>query len=258
MARVLSSGRAPAVGRVAASGRFRDALTPWDIPGRVLHLRSDLGVILTSGAVTTWQDQSGLGNDGTQGGGASLCPTYPAGGANGFQVSFASANHQFLQFPNAFTGLTAAEIFLVYKRTSLTGASPDSGLWTFGTNVSGDIIPYTVDRETFDGFGSSARQNGPAGTWPTAVAFTGVTTLLNDSSIAGEWIERVNGKPIFSSASNTVAFSTACKIGQSAGSVWLNGVVDELVIYNRKLSAIERAHLVGDYFQPRYPITLLA
>lgn len=42
------------------------AFVPSSIPGLVLDLNANLGIALTSGAVSTWADQSGAGNDYTQ------------------------------------------------------------------------------------------------------------------------------------------------------------------------------------------------
>lgn len=70
MARTLSTGAVAASGRVAVSGRPSIIASPTAIAGLIFWVRADLGVTLEGGGtnkVITWADQSGQGNDVTQG-----------------------------------------------------------------------------------------------------------------------------------------------------------------------------------------------
>jgi hypothetical protein len=84
LGRPRSLGLHASVGRAAIPGHLQASLTFGGISCAILLL-SELGIVLTSGAVSTWTDQTGLGHSVTQGTAASR-PTIVADQANGFSA----------------------------------------------------------------------------------------------------------------------------------------------------------------------------
>jgi hypothetical protein len=238
-------------------GRRRRAASEGDtIPVTTnLHiwLRADLGITLNGSTVSTWADQSGNGNDGTQGTAANQFG-YDASGFNGQAcVTAPNTTPRWVEFANTIAGATAVEIFIVFnKATDPSDAAPsgEGGLWKLGTDASPDHIPHP-DASTYCGAGSNSRRSmgNIAGTWADP-------SILNISSAAGSYIARLNGTAIHTDAANTVAVNADPKLGAFSTSYFIEGKIAEFALYrNATLSAGDRT-LVHAYLGTRYSITV--
>lgn len=189
--------------------------------------------------VNTWNDSSGNGRHAT---GSAIYKTnivngLPAVRFNGINLSFA--------FPNLST-LTAGEIFYILRVLSLgIGGS----IHYLGASFPGDLYPFQNDGKIYDSFGRGARID----------AITPKVNLLdfhvyNVYSAPNDWQAFHNGQSIYATAANTVLFPTAPLLGSNPAGNWFFGFVSEVILYNRKLTAPERAAVLtysGDkYFPP--------
>jgi Concanavalin A-like lectin/glucanases superfamily/Fibronectin type III domain len=217
--------------------------------GEILWLRADEGVVTDSnGNVSTWEDQSGHGNNATQSS-SNVRPTVAANALNDLPaVQFSNASGQFFNLPSALmTAATQGEAFIVVKATSATPSNA-RGLWHLGANIT-DYPNF--DLNIYDSFGSSVAYD--VGTPPSGVANYGI---YNVSAQAGLWTARVDGVTLFKSTTNTVSFGSNPVLG-SNGSQSFDGEIAEVIIYNSVLSAAQRA-AVGEYLESKYNLPGIA
>lgn len=227
--------------RGRAGGR---AFEPPQLSGCAVWLRSDIGITLASNTnVTRWADQSGNGNDATQGT-VVRQPGYNALQINGRPTVFFDASsagtEKWMQLTNSLAGLTASHVFLVHK---LVNALPvngiHSGLWNLGTSGQSTHMPF-VDNVIYDDGGSTTRY--ACGNPVVSLANAVVYEVQNGTS----WKNLINGQTQFANAANTPALQAAPELGanQTIG-VYYEGHWAELIIYGRILSADERLTVVG-------------
>lgn len=228
------------------------SFTPVRLPGLVSWLRSDLGVTLASGKVSAWADQSPVRTNGVSQGTAAQQPTYVAsGGANGLPYLNCgiSAMSQ-LNFPTScFSALTAAEVFVVFNNATDPPLGSAAGTpFTMGFSGGQTLVPYRTNT-VYGAFGSTTQKSalGPTG------GITASTFLYNVASSASEWTERHNGTLFYTTATNAVAFDAAQWLLSLNLGNWLVGRFYEFIMFNRVLSAGERA-LVNQYVYKRYGI----
>jgi hypothetical protein len=223
------------------------ATIPAGVSGLRLHLKADTGVTLDgSSKVSTWADQSGLGNDATQSTAASR-PGVTASAINGLPAIQFDGSNDFLTFGNFMSGATAGEAFIVLKSDEESSGGTSRGLWRL-SSAGGSYYPYPGTSAISEDFGSStfAILGDPL---PALTAYN----LYNVNSASGSWVIRLNGSRLHTSTANTVAFHTAPYLGRSAGtSAWYGGIA-EMLVYNRVLTASER-EAVGAYLATRYAL----
>lgn len=195
----------------------------------------------SGGTISSWQDQSGNGNNATQTT-ASYQPTLTANALNGLPVVSFINNGNYFNLPNLMNGATAGEIFIVVRATSATPSNAP-GLLQFSSatggcypNGSGDIT---------ENFGSTTMYT--VGAPPSGIAQYGI---YNVSSQSGQWTARLDGLTLLNSASNTVAFGSSPHLGHNSGTGF-NGQVAEVIVYNTVLTAAQRA-TVGQYLESKY------
>lgn len=200
---------------------------PTDISGLAVWLDAD-----DRGSTTNqWDDKSGNSrhfNSPT----ADNFPTFSGGIA-----TFDGVN-DYLNGPS-LASLTAGEVFCQIKKAvdpPVTGSK--TGMWKFGTDTFQDHYQYT-DGNAYLGFGSNTRKNTGNPSQNTAVWHT-----LGIISISGEFTVYTNSTTHFTTASNTVAFSSAPTIGEAG--LFLDAQIKSFVLYNRKLTPSERTD-VRDY-----------
>jgi hypothetical protein len=220
-----------------------------------LWLRGDLGVSLVGGAVATWADQSGNGNNYTQSTSANRPTPGTLSGQPCVQFTFASGQQHLLG--PSFSALTAAHAFVVVR----LAADPSSfaaglgGFWNFGSGAGADFIPYPPpDNRIYDGFGSTARKTTTA-TRPNMASDTRVYEVV---SAAGEWTNKMDAVQLFTTGTNTVgwrAVSSGLGATVSDLSVRMNGSIAEMLIFPSKRSAAELAQIYA-YFNARYGLSL--
>ncbi len=75
--------------------------------------------------------------------------------------------------------------------------------------------------------------------------------MYERSSQAGLWQSWVNGVTFFSSATNTVGFTSAPALGINSQGYYFSGDVAEVLVYSRALSDSERA-AVEVYLAKKY------
>jgi len=236
--------------RIAFQGSAKPLNVNASIPtsGLKLWLEANVGVTSNSnGNVSTWQDQSGNGNNATQTN-SSNQPLVVANALNGLSViQFTASTNQWFNLPNVMNGATAGEVFVVVKANS---GSPSAarGLWRLGAN---SYYPYT-DGNVYEDFGSTVQYNEighPA---------SGVTqfSLFNVSAQSGQWTGRIDGVTLLNSTTNTVSFNSSPLLG-SNGSNPFDGQIAEVIVYNSVLNAAQRT-TVGQYLQGKYNLPGIA
>ena len=175
---------------------------------------------LSTSPVATYADLSGNGNDGIASGGDR--PTLDATGINGNKaIRFTSPAFQFLTLPNFLTG-TSGWAGVVAKHVGDPPASGDEGaFWGntavapaiggWGTSAAYSHEPFS-DGIIYEGFGSTARKvcGNPTPALTTAFVYTVV-------SAPSDFRFYVNGTLLFSTATNTVGWSTVPALGSAAG-----------------------------------------
>jgi probable HAF family extracellular repeat protein len=213
-----------------------------------LWLKADAGLaqIGTNVMISSWEDQSGKTNHPWQSTSANR-PEWRAGQINGRPIVHLDGTNDSFSLPNLLNGATQAEVFVVLKAQNET-PSGNRALWKFGSYATpGDLRYPATDGALIDAFGSTSSFNSGDPAQPLAGYH-----LYNVSSKSGEWSSRINQVVQFSSANNTVGFSTSPVIGFS-GFYYFEGDLAELLIYDRVLSAAER-NAVGAYVNRRYAL----
>jgi hypothetical protein len=212
--------------------------------GLRLWLQADVGTTVDqNGRLSSWQDQSGLGNDALQGN-ASLQPTLSQNSISGLPAVHFSGG-QTISLPNFMNGATAGEIFIVLRCDPYTPGTI-RGFMRIGSNAYNAHYPLTGG-VIADNFGSTTRQDA-AGTPEQDLSQYHIYNAISTSS---EWTSRINGTIFYSTSSNTVGFSTSPQIGQSQ-SWYFAGDIAEILVYDRELSDPERDAVVV-YLGSRYP-----
>lgn len=221
---------------------------PTDIADLVLWLDADdlTGTLADNAAVATWPDASGLGNDVVQ----TLVgnrPTFQLNEINSLPaVRFLGVpNDSHMDIPNIFSGATSGEIFAVLRNVEDPPASGNNtGIWLFGTAASSDHHPW-VDGVIYTGFGSTVRKTT---TNPTQSLVE--WHRVNVSSASGAFTYRINETTHFTTATNTVAWSTAPKLGRSFAAFYF-GDMASVIAYSRTLTTQERTD-VSDFLVDRF------
>lgn len=235
---------------------------PSDYAGLELWLKGDAGVFTDDAASTpatnngdviaVWQDQSGNARHATQtvnGNRPTLDVTVGLGGKN--VIDFASASSHFLNLPNFLTGFTAAEVWIVMKPAADPPASSAAGIWKFGSDTTNADFYTWTDGSAYIGFGTTVRKS--AGNPAISIAAWHVLRVLSAASDYKVWTTP-DDVLLFSTATNTVGWTTTPTLGRSTGSsvnYHLNGKIAEIFIYSQARSTAERAALMA-YIAGRY------
>jgi hypothetical protein len=215
--------------------------------GLLARWRADLGVTLTSSAVSTWADQSGNGRNLTQGT-AGNRPTVTAGAING-HPAIAFTTDQFLEN----LSFNLSQPFSV-----VCVARPDTADTTWHVIV-GDATGFTYTNFAWDAQYSGG---GTTGSW---TIYAGST--LNDTSYVspGSWswaIGNIDG------SSSTIYQNGTLRASGDGGSLGTTGVyvsklvdalggfgglIAEILIYDHVLSGTERTTLAS-YVSGQYAL----
>lgn len=205
---------------------------PTQLAGCVLWLRSDLGISLNGSNVSAWADQSGQGNNVTQGV-AGQQPAYSTSDASYGgrpSLSFAQASTQFLK--SSTTIVTASQpitLVVVGEGSQAVGAqwwmaigpgALNCGLEDPGTSAPGNVGLYA-------GSFVFIAASDSAGVFAAVLNGASSKLFRNSSSTAVG-----TGNPGTGALSNNVAIGA-----NTAGTQTLQGKVTEALIYTRDLSA---------------------
>lgn len=215
---------------------------------------SDLDVL------ATWSDVSGNARHGTQAT-AGLRPIYRTNRVNGKPAVLfgrlvddtASPTQAWLTLGD-LSAFTEGEIFAVIQCRHDPGVEEQAaGIFSFGTPVATyQRYRERSDQHIYSNFGSTAMKDCGV----TTVALNNFH-LLNIVSKSGEFTIRIDGTTVYTTATNSVAFHTACYLGQSekTGSAFnfFYGFIAEVLLYNSVLTAPQRAHNVT-YLNTKYAL----
>jgi len=205
---------------------------------------------LADGAlVDTWPDISGAGNHGT--GTGIDRPTFDTNQIDGLPALRFPAvqGNEHIDIPNILTALTAGDMFIVCKQVvdPPSGLGNDAGgVWALGSSVADDYLPFT-DGIVYMGAGSTVRKT-VGNLAPSFASWR----LWNVSSAAGSYICRLDGTEVFNTAANAVGFTATPWLGRSIGGKNYNGWIAEFILFDRILTADERAAVVS-YLGNKYP-----
>lgn len=244
-----STGPWDATFRIRGAGGRSSFVLPNQLSGCLLWLRGDLGIhISTFGGVDRWADQSGKGNDAT----AFNEPFYnlPGRSINGQKVvSFDANNSKYMTLTSSLGSPTALHAMVVHRRLQSNAVLPVlTGFWAIGGSTLLTHMPWSGDNFIYDDGGGAVRYNCGLPKVP-----------LNQSQVyevqnaPGSWANFLNGKLQFSSPTNTVGTGEPTPLigsGQTS-TVFYDGDMAEVIIYNRILSPNERSLLIN-YLNGRY------
>jgi hypothetical protein len=208
------------------------------IPGCALWLRASRGVTASAGAVSVWADQSGKGRSFAQsvtGKQPTLVPDAIHGQS---ALRFAQVSTQYLTGPS-LSPLQGSEAFLVFQDT---GAEAE-GLWRVGATTDFSTVYMGLVEDCY-GSASPRYVN-------TTYKLTQTSHLYDVVSIPNEWSSFIDGAQLNFSSTNTVGFDTAGTLLGATGrafaapAYYWNGLIAEMVVYDHKLSAADRASVVA-------------
>jgi hypothetical protein len=177
-------------------------------PGHQLWLMADLGMTLSSGRVVAWADQTPNARNFYRESDGSMGPVLDIGVTNGHNQLRNDSAASRLAGPgmNGVSALAAGgEIWAVMTIPTAPPAAP----WRFGSELNDEVwnAPgwYSI-------WGSTARK-------ATGYGPRSGLTLINITSIAGEWTLRINGAQVYTTATNSVGWSTLSRFmgGSGAG-----------------------------------------
>lgn len=222
--------------------------TPRSVAGLQLWLAGSSLALADGAAVSSWPDSSGNARNATQGTGANQ-PTKQTVTNNGKTFAVVRfVTDDVLTLPNVFTGFTSGEMFLVVK----ANADPPgvtNGIHQFGSTSQESLYPHT-DGSVYDGFATTGRKS--TGNPATTLAQWNV---YNAVSRAAEWTSRINGTQHFTTATNTVGWTTAPTLGGSLASTFFAGDIAACLIYSPSLSASDRSRVLS-YLGNLYGVTV--
>jgi hypothetical protein len=230
---------------------FANGFTPKEITGCVMWMRADLGITLTSAKISTWTDQSGAGNHGTQTTAADR-PTYTAsGGAGGQGYSGWDGAATFLSLP---LDLAASPIAFVAAVDPASNTGNQSLLSSFDGSYELIVADSSADAQGQVGFydntawqhaGSSTSTTGAQIiTWNLATGASAAQIYRNGAALGGA--VTFHSGHIHSTVALGALFN---------GTQNFSGKGYEFVLFKRALSASELKRL-HRYMGARYAIAV--
>jgi hypothetical protein len=226
---------------MVSGGAFR----PPSLLGNILWLRADVGITLNVSDVAVWADQSGAGNDAVQATAADQPAFSAAGGPNSRpMVSFTRASTEFMDLTGISDASNDYTVFFVISPTA--DANSHTLLSTAGT-VTGMSFQENV--------GGLVRLSDAAGR--QLMPRTLLDQILTyDVDSTGTAVQGYRDGVVLGSdtASATNSFAGTTAIGRfHGGGIGYDGGISEIIVYNRVLTAAERA-LVHAYLSARYAL----
>lgn len=252
---------------VWASGKDRQAqqnpvATPDSLAGLVTWLRADTAAFANGQAVASWQDSSGSGNPATQPN-VPQRPTFTTGAINGLPaLTFNRASSQQLFLPTAsFNGMSDLSNFTFLAVARWTGGV-QSGLFGGYRGANTGNTGSSVFEISNTGGGLRLRLPSPIETTATGAVTQNQWHLLGaamDQPTAkarifrdGVVVSEANG----STGTSLLANFERLPVGSSFdNSRTFGGQIAEVLLYNRSLSALERASLER-HFAAKYGLAL--
>lgn len=248
----MTFAMAPGLAMLGAS-----AFTPKSISGLLLWLRADLGTNTTTNgvAVTTWNDQSGNGNNGSQGTAANQ-PTYVTNSQNGQPGIHFDGSNDFIA--GSLGGNPTCEPFSIYAVSKMTagqanqqGGIVDCALAAGATNA-GDLLLQNSTNRSYRYRSASDLQYALSST--SAVMNVATVRVTGVNTEEKELFEKTVSKGTQAVASVTGGVLTQYRVGRLFQDVFpFNGDILEVACYTKQLSAAEIAALSA-YASARYAL----
>ena len=237
---------------------------PQQASNLLLWLRSDVGVTTSSGAVTSWADQSGNSNNATQGTGANR-PTLVTGSANSGvlpSISFNGSSH-YLTLPTGFANLSAgASAFIMLKPTAAVATGTP---FVCGNSSNSDaLIVKTTGSGTnaaLYAFNGATSSNVTTSSNPLSTsAFQLVETVYTPGSSPGTGVGKVYVGGTLQATATTLVQNlnntsrTINRIGTSTASTeWFAGNICEILVYSSPVSDSQRKS-IESYMLSKYGV----
>lgn len=223
--------------------------------GLITWLKTDNGVTLSGSDVSHWQDMSGANINAAQTN-SSYRPEFATNAANGFPVLRFDGSSKFLNLNAVSSNLSpGASLFIVAKPVAVAA---NARLIELGNGASNNNIylsqPNNTDLSLYVYNNSS----------PSSVTGSGAITLnqfqvlsaLHNGSGTATLLTDSNqtGQGSISNINNVTRSSNF--IGTDAGNtLFFEGDIAEIMLYNRQLSSLER-YQVESYLSGKYGITV--
>ncbi len=219
--------------------------------GLKLWLRADAGVTSSGGLVSAWADQSGNGNDASQGT-ATYQPTVVSNSLNGLPVIHFDGNYNMMVLPTSTDlGIQSSpyEFFIVARPTAdatyghvyflLSGGSYEQFEYHLVSTGNARFIPNSgnyLDK-------SGDYTDGAAHIFAGRASSTGGSVR----------VDGVDGA-VFTSDLTSSDTGNLCLGARQFSTFFFNGDIAEVIVYNRVLSPSERTQ-VEQYLATRYNVT---
>lgn len=211
--------------------------TPLAISNLQAWYKADAGITLNGSTVSQWADQSGNARHMIQATAANQ-PTFTASAKNGLPALTFDGTNDYLALAADYDMLDKSTYFVVWKAI-------DEGENSVLSGVSGNYSYLQYGSAWYVGSTSQA-VTMTAGLWY-------MRTATADG--VGNVAERFSNAVSQGTSTCTIAYRKIRYIGQYNGEAnrYLNGVVSEILIYNKKLTGPEIAD-VHDYLNNKYAI----
>jgi hypothetical protein len=228
------------------------AFSPTDIADLALWLKADAGVNTSGSNVTSWEDQSGNGNDATTQSGS---PVLQSNIINGLPaISFASS---YMTAPSVISGANPRTMFVVYYTdnediisNTICGENALSGIPNsryFCIQARNDFLNSSPYLACY-----ADDLSGPAyvdNAWNVAMGdYDGTTARLYNNGGLQD-----SGPKELDTAGDIFAIGGLYDLAFESYGEFFRGKIAEIVVYNSTLSGTERTQLF-EYFNQRYAI----
>lgn len=231
--------------------------TPLQIPETAAFwYRPDLGVTLTSGKVSGWDNQAGTANFShlaqTNDVRRPVTPTADANFNNQLTMFFDQSVTPLMTFQGTtVSGPAICEMFLVLRLVAdPPSSSSRAGGYDYGADTAQEYLPFNVDGKIYEQFGTTAFKTtvNPAPSMATPRVYNVVTK-------SGGYTTRLDGTQLYTTATNTVGWRATVYFGTSAFAAYLNGYVADWFGYTQEVSVASRLLLTG-YVNTRYGLAI--
>lgn len=220
--------------------------------GMVTWLKADNGVAVASNKIAKWLDMSPAANNAVQTESANQ-PGYSTNVINGLPAATFSGSAQYLQFGEGFSYFSGATVFIVTKPTAVTA---NARFFDLGNGATDNNIYFSQPSNNAASFHVYNGSTDSSVTSSSAVALnqyqvleavhsgSNLATVLTDGIVGAQGsINNISG------VNRTGNF-----LGRNyANTIYFQGQIAEIIIYNRSLSASER-NAVRGYLYARYAI----
>jgi len=243
-----------------STAQFSNTVFMRDVPQRnpdmLLWLRADQGITENSGTISSWQDQSGFGNNAAQPTGT-LQPKIATAALNGLPaIDFAKVTtNRWLQVPPGFSDLTnGVSIFVVAQSP---GTVSNSRIVDFGNNTSSNnaqLYQASTSTWTFRAYngnnGKSVETSSVAGSGYKLISVVHDGNYQATVYVNGSQVGIKNGA---ADMNNFIDIQrTGNFIGKAFGSAdYWEGKIAEVIVIKRGVSVLERKSLES-YFYYKY------